>query len=183
MTGDPPSAPRTSAPPDFDAWVAARGPALLRLAMVLTGNAADAEDAVQDALARALPRWDRIVRADDVDAYVRRMVVNAHTSWWRRFRRRESPVEPGIGVLGHGTVAGPDAATADDRARVWQAVRGLPEAQRTAVVLRYYEQLDYDEIADLTGVREGTVRSRVSRGLAVLRTALDAEGVGGVDDE
>src|SRR5215217_1556433 len=48
--------------PDFDSWVAARGPALLRLAYVLTGNAADAEDVVQDALSRALPRWDRISR-------------------------------------------------------------------------------------------------------------------------
>ena len=80
------------AAPDFDGWVAARGPALLRLAYTLTGNTADAEDVVQEALARALPRWGRISRVDDVDAYVRRMVVNAHTSWWRRFRRRESPV-------------------------------------------------------------------------------------------
>ena len=79
--------------PDFDGWVEARGPALLRLAYTLTGNKADAEDVVQEALARALPRWGRISRVDNVDAYVRRMVVNAHASWWRRFRRRESPVE------------------------------------------------------------------------------------------
>src|SRR3954468_20836468 len=77
----------------FDGWVAARGPALLKLAYTLTGNAADAEDVVQEALARALPRWERISRVDNLDAYVRRMVVNAHTSWWRRFRRREAPVE------------------------------------------------------------------------------------------
>ena len=77
---------------EFDEWVAARGPGLLRLAYVLTGNRADAEDAVQDALARALPRWDHIRSVGDPDAYVRRMVVNAHTSWWRQFRKRESPV-------------------------------------------------------------------------------------------
>src|SRR3954454_6034735 len=76
---------------DFDAWVVARGPALLKLAYVLTGNKADAEDVVQDALSRALPRWSRICRADDVDAYVRRMVVNANVSRWRKFYRRESP--------------------------------------------------------------------------------------------
>lgn len=69
---------------DFAAYVAARGPARLRLAYVLTGDPADAEDVVQDALARALPRWSQISRAQDVDAYVRRMVVNAHVSWWRR---------------------------------------------------------------------------------------------------
>jgi DNA-directed RNA polymerase specialized sigma24 family protein len=65
---------------------------LLRLAYVLTGNRADAEDAVQDALARALPRWDHIRSVGDPDAYVRRMVVLAHTSWWRKFRKRETPV-------------------------------------------------------------------------------------------
>ncbi|WP_307833302.1 SigE family RNA polymerase sigma factor [Pimelobacter simplex] len=165
--------------PDFDAWVAARGPALLRLAHLLAGNATDAEDVVQDALSRALPRWDRITRADDVDAYVRRMVVNANTSWWRKFRRRESPaayVDSGETVRGPG-----DGLEHDERERLWAACRALPEAQRTAVVLRYHEQLEYDEIAALTGVREGTVRSRVSRGIAVLRTELD--DVRGGDDE
>jgi RNA polymerase sigma factor (sigma-70 family) len=52
------------------------------------------------------------------------------------------------------------------------ACQALPEPQRTAIVLRYYEQLEYAEIADLTGVREGSVRSRVSRGLTALRAAL-----------
>src|SRR5829696_732328 len=85
------SEPR-AVPAAFDDWVAARGPALLQLAYVLTGNSADAEDVVQDALSRAIPAWSRICAADDPDAYVRRMVVNAHTSWWRKFRRRESPV-------------------------------------------------------------------------------------------
>jgi RNA polymerase sigma-70 factor (sigma-E family) len=159
---------------DFDEWVSLRGPALLRLAFVLTGNRADAEDVVQDALSRALPRWGRISSVEDPDAYVRRMVVNAHISWWRRFRRRESPVaDPVPAPVGSPASAGLVA----DRERVWRACLALPEAQRTAVVLRFYEDLDYAEIAALTGVREGTVRSRVSRGLAVLR-----EELGGDDD-
>ncbi|MGA8257462.1 MAG: SigE family RNA polymerase sigma factor [Nocardioides sp.] len=157
--------------PDFDDWVAARGPALLRLAYTLTGSTTDAEDVVQDALARALPRWDRVSRMDDVDAYVRRMVVNAHTSWWRRWRRREAPVET---VHDTETTAVPEGVRMehDERRRIWLACRALPEAQRTAVVLRFYEQLEYAEIAALTGVREGSVRSRVSRGLAALRADL-----------
>jgi RNA polymerase sigma-70 factor (sigma-E family) len=152
--------------PDFDAWVAARGPALLRLAYTLTGNRADAEDVVQEALARALPRWERIGRVADVDAYVRRMVVNAHTSWWRKWRRREAPV-----AEVRDTAMLPPGPEGLD---LWAACQALPEPQRTALVLRYYEQLEYAEIADLTGVREGSVRSRVSRGLATLREQMGA---------
>ena len=158
--------------PDFDSWVAARGPALLRLAYVLTGNGTDAEDVVQDALSRALPRWSRISTVDDPDAYVRRMVVNAHVSRWRKLRRREVPVE----VVHDRPV--PAVVGAEDRDRLWRACRALPPDQRTAVVLRFYEDLDYAEIAALTGVREGSVRSRVSRGIAAMRHELGEE-----DDE
>ena len=100
------------------------------------------------------------------------MVVNAHTSWWRKFRRRE----PGREEV-PGTAA--DAELPRRAARIWQACRALPEDQRTAVVLRYYEHLEYAEIPALTGVREGTVRSRVSRGLAALRRSW----VRSTDDE
>jgi RNA polymerase sigma-70 factor (sigma-E family) len=151
---------------DFDDWVAARGPGLLRLAYVLTGNRADAEDAVQDALARALPRWEHIRSVGDPDAYVRRMVVNAHTSWWRKFRRRETPV-----AEAHGSRASADPGV-DERDRIWRACLALPEPQRVAVVLRYYEQREYAEIAALTGVAEGSVRARVSRGLVAMRGLL-----------
>jgi RNA polymerase sigma-70 factor (sigma-E family) len=151
---------------DFDDWVAARGSGLLRLAYVLTGNRADAEDAVQDALSRALPRWEHIRRVGDPDAYVRRMVVNAHTSWWRKFRKREAPVAEVVPLPSEG------GEPHDERDRVWRACLALPESQRVAVVLRYYEQLEYAEIAALTGVAEGSVRSRVSRGLTALRTTL-----------
>lgn len=151
--------------PDFDEWVAARGDSLMRLAYVLTGNRADAEDVVQDALSRALPRWERIRVVEDPDAYVRRMVINAHTSWWRRFRRKESPVEE----VRLGSVGSPDAEGAD---RLWRACLALPTDQRVAVVLRFYEEREYAEIAELTGVAEGTVRSRVSRGLAAMREEL-----------
>jgi RNA polymerase sigma-70 factor (sigma-E family) len=155
---------------DFDDWVAARGPGLMRLAYVLTGNRADAEDAVQDALSRALTRWDNIREVGDPDAYVRRMVVNAHTSWWRKFRRRESPVAE---VHSSGTAGDADRSAEHDR--VWRACLALPETQRVAVVLRYYERLEYAEIAALTGVAEGSVRSRVSRGLTALRSTLGEE--------
>ena len=124
------------------------------------------------ALSRALPRWARISTVDDPDAYVRRMVVNAHVSRWRTVRRREVPVE-----VVHDRPA-PPGMGAEDRDRLWRACRALPTDQRTAVVLRFYEDLDYAEIAALTGVREGSVRSRVSRGIAAMRHELGED-----DDE
>ncbi len=157
---------------DFADWVAARGPSLLRLAYLLTGSSAEAEDVVQDALSRALPRWSRISSLEDPDAYVRRMVINGHTSWWRRFRRRESPVEVVPERAATDGAGRDEAALTDDRLLVWQACLRLPEDQRVAIVLRYWEQRDYAEIAALTGVAEGTVRSRVSRGIAALRVDL-----------
>ncbi len=103
---------------DFDAWVAARGPGLLRLAFLLTGDRRDAEDLVQEALSRAYSRWERIVRLEDPDAYVRRMIVNGHTSTWRKFRRRELPF--GDVPADHLLAPASDASeSADEHRRLW----------------------------------------------------------------
>jgi len=155
------------AQPAFDDWVAARGPSLLRFAFVVTGSQHAAEDAVQDALARACERWARVARTTDPDSYVRRMVVNAHISRWRR-TRRESPVEAVLAAdpaPDHADRLGTDDA-------VWAVCRDLPPRQRAAVVLRFYEDLDYPEIAAVLGCSEVTVRSHVHRALAALRTRL-----------
>ena len=151
-----------SATPDFDEWVAARGPSLLRLAYVLTGSRDDAEDIVQEALSRALPSWSRIANLQDPDAHLRRMVISAHVPRWRPFRRRETPISTLVDRV----------ATTGEAIEIgdvgWHACQLLPAEQRTAVVLRLYEDLAFEEIAALTGVREGTVRSRVADGVAVL---------------
>lgn len=154
----------------FDEWVTARVPALIRFAYLVTGSQHAAEDAVQTALTSAYERWPRIQRADDPDAYVRRMVVNAHVSWWRRFGRRESAV-PEVRVLS----AAPDPAAriADDA--VWRVCAGLGRTQRAAIVLRFFEDLEYAEIARILGCAEATARSHVHRALAAMRTELEAE--------
>jgi RNA polymerase sigma-70 factor (sigma-E family) len=163
---------------DFSAYVAARGEALLRFAYVLTGDHADAQDAVQIALSRALPRWDRIRAVDDLDAYVKRMVVNAHVSAWRRFRRKESPVSDVVPADAALTSDPADTVveTASDEA-VWRACSRLASAQRIAIVLRYYEGLSFKEIGDLVGCAEATARSRVFRGLEALRSELGVEAL------
>jgi RNA polymerase sigma factor (sigma-70 family) len=101
------------------------------------------------------------------------MVVNAHVSTWRRFRRRESPVsevQPADGALS-ADPADKVVEAASDGA-VWRACSRLPSAQRVAIVLRYYEGLSFKEIGDLVGCAETTARSRVFRGLGVLRNEL-----------
>ncbi len=163
----PPAAPT---PPSFDDWVAARGPSLLRFAYVVTGSQHAAEDAVQDALARACERWARVGRTLDPDSYVRRMIVNAHISRWRR-THRESPVE----VLLAADPA-PDHSERLGRAdAVWAVCRELPPRQRAAVVLRFYEDLEYAEIGELLGCSEVTVRSHVHRALTALRARMTEE--------
>jgi DNA-directed RNA polymerase specialized sigma24 family protein len=133
--------------PDFEAWVDARGPALLRFAYLVTGNADAAQDAAHDALTSACAKWGRIRRTADPDAYVRRMVANAHISWWRRVARRESP---SADVVPPGTVAASALAETD---AAWQLCSTLPQRQRAAVVLHLrYQGCDHNGFDDGTGV-------------------------------
>jgi RNA polymerase sigma factor (sigma-70 family) len=109
-----------------------------------------------------------VSRTDDPDTYVRRMVVNAHVSAWRRTGRRElSVAEVRPAETGRDPA---DAVVRDDA--VWRVCSALPPQQRAAVVLRFYEDLDYPEIARVLDVAEATVRSHVHRGLAALRREL-----------
>ncbi|WP_188113241.1 SigE family RNA polymerase sigma factor [Nocardioides humilatus] len=164
----------TPAEAGFDAWVEARIAALLRFAYLVTGSQVAAEDAVQSALVSACEKWARVSRRDDPDAYVRRMVVNAHISSWRRSGRRESPV-----AEVRSTAGGDPAAAVVQHDAVWRMCSALPTQQRAAVVLRFYEDLDYPEIATILGVAEATVRSHVHRALAALRRELEADDRGG----
>ncbi len=156
---------------DFDSWVAARGAELLRFAYVVTGSQVAAEDALQTALAKAYERWSRVSTVDNPDAYVRRMIVNAHVSWWRRYRRRESPSDA-FEVVDLVDDPADRWSTTDI---VWQACLELPPRQRVAVVLRFYEDLPYAEIAQVMKCAEPTARSYVHRGLATLRLAIEEE--------
>ena len=153
----------------FDEFVVTRGPALLRFAHVLCGNAHLAEDLVQEVLARAHRRWARIERLEAPEAYVRRAVVREFLSWRRRRSSREA-------VLAEV----PDRPSEQDTAQqlaardeVWTLLARLPRAQRAVLVLRFYDDLADDEIADLLGCAPSTVRAHASRALARLRTALE----------
>ncbi|MEU7801686.1 SigE family RNA polymerase sigma factor [Micromonospora arborensis] len=154
----------------FEEYAFARTSALVRLARLLTDDEHRAEDLVQDVLARAYARWGRISRTDRPDAYVRRMLVNAHNSWWRRRSSREISVAAVIDWAG----ADDEASVVAERDALWRLVCDLPARQRTVIVLRYYEDLDDTMIAEILGCSSGTVRTHARRALATLRKRQDA---------
>ena len=152
----------------FDEWVGARVPGLLRFAYLVTGSQDAAEEAVQTALTTTCEQWTRIRRTSDPDAYVRRMIANAHVSAWRKFGRKVSPVAEVTSAAS----ADPAEAVARGDA-VWRVCSALPRQQRAVVVLRFYEDLDYAEIARILEITEVTVRSHIHRALAHLRAELE----------
>ena len=158
---------------DFGDFVATRSVALQKFAYLVTGDAEDARDAVQEALLGVFPRWERVARLGDPEAYVRRSIVNAHISAWRG-SGRESPWEPS---WLDAAVPDPAAATVDARLAV-QLCATLPPRQRAAVVLRFYEDLDYPHIAQICGCSTGAARVLVHRALATLRERIRVDEIG-----
>ena len=150
----------------FDDFAAARLSALLRYAVLLTGDREQARDLVQDVLTQALVKWDRIGAVEEPYAYVRRMVTNEHLSWRRRRRVRTVPLDDDPAGL-------PSPEPPGDE--MWELLSALPARQRAVLVLRFYEGLSDPEIADVLGCRPGTVRSSASRAYAALRIELTSK--------
>lgn len=159
---------RPGAAISFEDFVRARSAALLRTALLLSGaqGRPEAEDLLQTALERAYRHWNRISQSGDPERYVRRVLANASTDWWRRLRRRPehalSGDEPGPAVGDH-------AGIIAERDFLLRALSALPPRQRAVLVLRYFCDMSEAEIADALGCSAGTVKSQASRGLARLR--------------
>ena len=136
----------------FVEFVSVRWKRLYRLALLLTGDAAAAEDLLQTALEKTYARWPRIRRMEAPEAYVRRLMVNGMISAQRRPGWR---LEWLRAVLPDRPTPLEDDATID-HALLWPLVCALPERQRSVVVLRYYEDLTESETADVLGCAIGT---------------------------
>jgi RNA polymerase sigma-70 factor (sigma-E family) len=149
---------------DFSSYVAARWTALVKTAYLLTGDFHEAEDLVQSTLAKVYPHWHR-VRDETVEAYVRRALVNNNRSRHRRRRVAQllTPFVPDRPALDDGR------GTGEERDLLVALLAELPERQRAVVVLRYWEDLGAEEVAELLGCTVGTVKSQASRALAKLR--------------
>ena len=134
---------------------------------MLCGDADRADDIVQAAVTTLFARWRQVRQVDNLDAYVRRSVVNAFLSERRRFWSRVVLTEALPDQSGcHG------AARADERLEIRAALRALPPKQQAVLVLRFLCDLPVGEVAELVGCSPGTVKSQTSDGLAKLRKKL-----------
>lgn len=133
---------------------------MVRLAYLLTGNRNVAEELVQDAIVSVHRNWQR---ATFPSAYLRTAVVNNAHSWLRRrvLEEQHAAARPSLVDAGF---------PADE---MWDVLQHLPERQRTAIVLRFYEDLPDAEIALILGCRLPTVRTAIHRGLAALRKEIE----------
>ena len=155
-------------PRDFAAFYAATFSSLCAQLYVHTGSITEAQDVVQEAFSRALPRWEKLSTYDDPAAWVRKVAWNLATSRWRRMRRLTALTHPGADRA--------LPAPTPDRVALQVALASLPPRQRQAVVLHYLSGLPVAEIADLTGAAEGTVKSWLHRARAALAERLADEG-------
>ncbi len=157
---------------NYQEFVAARWPHLVRTAYLLTGDIHHAEDLTQTALAKAYRSWRKVSRSARPEAYVRKMLVTCNSD---RFRKRR--------VGEHLTAIPPDvagpydaAAQIDQRGSLLAALAQLPPKQRAVVVLRYWEDLSESEVAETLGCSPGTVKSQAAKGLAKLRACPELAG-------
>ncbi|HET9249355.1 MAG TPA: SigE family RNA polymerase sigma factor [Actinomycetota bacterium] len=140
----------------------------IRLAFLLTGDRALAEDLVQEAFARLIGRLRHLRDPDAFGAYLRRTIVNLSTSHFRRRRVERAYLER----VGHIPAAETNPHQELDET-MHEALLGLPERQRAAIVLRFYEDLSDVQTAEVLRCSSGTVRSLVSRGMTALRSELE----------
>ena len=157
---------------EFSEYVAARLPALRRLALLLCQDWHRADDLVQTAITKLYVHWPRARAAANMDAYVRAIVVrefinDRRSGWIRRVTLSDQ--------LPDRAAPGPDADAVLD---VAAAMRALPPRQRATIVPRFYLDLTVEQTAELLGCAQGTVKSQTAKALDTLRRELGPESAG-----
>ena len=157
---------RDASEQEYVDYVTARIPALRRLAYLLTSDSHRADDLVQQTITTLYVKWRRAQAADNIDAYVRTMLVRTfiderRLAWARVRLFREMPEPPPF-----------EDGGAEDRPVVRAALGQVPRRQQAVLVLRFFYDLPVEEVAGMLGCTAGTVKSQTSRGLATLRRLL-----------
>jgi len=155
---------------EFGDYYAARGAAVRATAFLLCGDWHLAQDLTQTVFVRLYRAWPRIGRRDTIEHYVRRTLLRVFLDERRRPWRRE---RPSVELADHGGAAPADHA--DDRMILRQALAAVPARQRAVLVLRYWEDLSVEQVADLLGCSTGNVKSQSARALDKLRAVLGDE--------
>jgi RNA polymerase sigma-70 factor (sigma-E family) len=151
---------------EFTEYVAARMPALRRLALLLCHDWHGADDLVQAAITKLYLHWGKARASDSVDAYARTIVVreflhDRRLGWARRVTLTDQP--PDVAA---------SEADRDSSLDVRAAIAALPPRQRAVLVLRYHYDLNVDQTASVLGCSTGTVKSQTSKAMAALRRTL-----------
>lgn len=152
----------------FDSFYRATRQRLFDTLYALTGDPGEAQDAVHEAYARAWQRWDRIGDYGDPEAWVRTVARRIAVSRWRRTRNR---------LVAHRRLGGPTPlpGPSTETLVLLAALRRLSVDQRTAIVLHHLCDLTVADVARETGVPEGTVKARLSRGRRALAALLSID--------
>ncbi|MER5468591.1 SigE family RNA polymerase sigma factor [Streptomyces sp. NPDC002935] len=154
---------------EFQSFVIGRWPRLMRTAFLLTGEQHAAEDLVQTTLEQVYVAWRRVGAADEPEAYVRRVMINAHARKHRRKLKEFLAPKDDSDLTHELPDSGDPIARADDRGALLTALAQLPPRQREAVVLRYWEDLSESQTAEAMGCSVGAVKSNAAKGIAKLR--------------
>jgi RNA polymerase sigma-70 factor (sigma-E family) len=147
-------------------------PAANRLAFLLTGNRSQAEDLVHDAFVRCVGRFGHLRAHEAFDGYLRRTIVNLHTSRLRRVRVEREFLSKEAARGRRATSGLPDVAARED---MWRRLQTLPPRQRAVLVLRYYEDLSERETADALRCSVAAVKSLTARATSALREGIRGE--------
>lgn len=155
----------------FEERYVRHAPSALRLAYFLTGDPDAARDLVQEAFVRIVGRFRHLRQPDAFDTYLRRVIVNLHTSSLRRLKAERSSLARDAAL--RVTAAIEDHHEARDE--MWHAILSLPPRQRAAIVLRYYEDLSEWQSAEILRCSVGALNQLVVRAMATLRTRIGKE--------
>jgi RNA polymerase sigma-70 factor (sigma-E family) len=153
---------------EFEAFFERHYRELSRLAYLVTGDHAAADDVTGDALLSAWQHWERVQSSDQPIAYVRRIVLNLAASRVRRRVRERRGLVMLLPAVNHHAPASDLAAVIDVRA----ALLALPPRRRACVVLRYAFDLSEEEVSRTLNISVGTVKSQTSKGAVQLRKML-----------